>query len=117
MNTACGPRSGKPPQPAATVCAPDRHAEGPIWALMKPVRAFTVSPRTYAQAEPSHEAMRVPHPIPYQGSKRNLAPAILGYFPGGVATLIEPFAGSAALTLATAHHEVGKPIIESGWKR
>jgi DNA adenine methylase len=46
--------------------------------------------------------MKVPHPIPYQGSKRNLAPAILGYFPPGVATLIEPFAGSAAITLAAA---------------
>jgi hypothetical protein len=30
--------------------------------------------------------MRVPHPIPYQGSKRNLAPAILGYFPERVGT-------------------------------
>lgn len=46
--------------------------------------------------------MKVPHPIPYQGSKRNLAPAILGYFPQGIATLIEPFAGSAAMTLAAA---------------
>jgi DNA adenine methylase len=46
--------------------------------------------------------MKVPHPIPYQGSKRNLAPAILEYFPQDVATLIEPFAGSAAITLAAA---------------
>ena len=46
--------------------------------------------------------MKVPHPIPYQGSKRNLAPAILGYFPRHIATLIEPFAGSAAITLAAA---------------
>jgi DNA adenine methylase len=46
--------------------------------------------------------MKVPHPIPYQGSKRNLAPAILGYFPPGVAMLMEPFAGSAAITLAAA---------------
>jgi DNA adenine methylase len=46
--------------------------------------------------------MKVPHPIPYQGSKRNLAPAILGYFPPHIATLIEPFAGSAAITLAAA---------------
>ncbi len=36
---------------------------------------------------------RVPHPIPYQGSKRNLAPAILGYLPERVGTQIEPFAG------------------------
>src|ERR1700723_2680727 len=46
--------------------------------------------------------MKVPHPIPYQGSKRNLAPAILGYFPRDIATLLEPFAGSAAITLAAA---------------
>jgi DNA adenine methylase len=44
--------------------------------------------------------LRVPHPIPYQGSKRNLAADILRYFPERVATLIEPFAGSAAITLA-----------------
>jgi DNA adenine methylase len=48
------------------------------------------------------KAMRVPHPIPYQGSKRNLASAILGYVPAKVAGLIEPFAGSAAVTLAAA---------------
>jgi DNA adenine methylase len=46
--------------------------------------------------------VKTPHPIPYQGSKRNLAPAILGYFPERVGTLIEPFAGSAAITLAAA---------------
>ena len=46
--------------------------------------------------------MKVPQPFPYQGSKRNLAPAILRYFPEGVATLIEPFAGSAAITLSAA---------------
>jgi len=46
--------------------------------------------------------MRIPHPIPYQGSKRNLADRILSYFPPGVNTLIEPFAGSAAITLAAA---------------
>lgn len=44
----------------------------------------------------------VPQPFPYQGSKRRLAPAILAVFPPRVATLIEPFAGSAALTLAAA---------------
>jgi DNA adenine methylase len=45
----------------------------------------------------------VPHPIPYQGSKRRLAEAILSQFPDGrFERLIEPFAGSAALTLASA---------------
>jgi DNA adenine methylase len=46
--------------------------------------------------------VNVPHPIPYQGSKRHLAAAILDSFPDDVATLIEPFAGSAAVTLAAA---------------
>jgi DNA adenine methylase len=45
----------------------------------------------------------VPHPIPYQGSKRNIAPAILSYFPQRLDRLVEPFAGSAAISLATAH--------------
>ncbi|MFH0965874.1 MAG: DNA adenine methylase [Planctomycetota bacterium] len=52
--------------------------------------------------------MRLPHPIPYQGSKRNIAADILGYFPGQVATLIEPFAGSAAVTIAAAARELAR---------
>jgi len=48
------------------------------------------------------EGMKVPHPIPYQGSKRNLAPQILAHFPERIDTLIEPFAGSGAITLAAA---------------
>lgn len=46
--------------------------------------------------------MRVPHPIPYQGSKRGLAHAILACLPPSVERLIEPFAGSAAVSLAAA---------------
>jgi DNA adenine methylase len=48
----------------------------------------------------------VPHPIPYQGSKRNLAPLILSYFPVHVSRLVEPFAGSAAISLAAAHRRL-----------
>jgi DNA adenine methylase len=48
--------------------------------------------------------VRVPHPIPYQGSKRTLAPRILPYFPDRISRLIEPFAGSAAISLAAAYH-------------
>jgi len=48
--------------------------------------------------------MKVPHPIPYQGSKRNLAKYILPFFPQDVDTLFEPFAGSAAISIATALH-------------
>lgn len=45
----------------------------------------------------------VPHPMPYQGSKRNLAAQILNYFPRDAARLIEPFVGSAAVSLAALH--------------
>jgi DNA adenine methylase len=48
--------------------------------------------------------MKVPHPIPYQGSKRNLAKYILPFFPQDVETLFEPFAGSAAISIAAALH-------------
>jgi DNA adenine methylase len=43
-----------------------------------------------------------PHPIPYQGSKRRLAAAILAHAPARARRLIEPFAGSAAVSLAAA---------------
>ncbi|NLN02476.1 MAG: hypothetical protein GX174_11310 [Lentisphaerae bacterium] len=65
--------------------------------------------------------MNVPHPIPYQGSKRNLASAILRYFPATVETLHEPFAGSAAISLAAAAkgkanwfhiNDLNKPLID-----
>jgi DNA adenine methylase len=46
--------------------------------------------------------MRAPHPIPYQGSKRLLAPAILTYFPQNPVRLIEPFAGAAGVSIAAA---------------
>jgi len=48
--------------------------------------------------------MKLPHPIPYQGSKRNLAGEILRFFPAGFDRLIEPFCGSAAITIASAYH-------------
>jgi DNA adenine methylase len=48
--------------------------------------------------------MKLPHPIPYQGSKRNLADKILPYFPTKINKLIEPFAGSAAMTVASAYY-------------
>ena len=48
--------------------------------------------------------MKLPHPIPYQGSKRNLADQILRFFPNEFDRLIEPFAGSAAITLASSFY-------------
>lgn len=45
----------------------------------------------------------VPHPIPYQGSKRQLAHYIVSLFPAETRRLVEPFAGSAAVSLAAGH--------------
>lgn len=53
----------------------------------------------------------VPHPIPYQGSKRNLAPIIGAYTPIDVSTWYEPFAGSAAMTLWTVVHRAPRRIV------
>ncbi len=47
--------------------------------------------------------MGIPHPIPYQGSKRGLARTILSFFRETVERLIEPFAGSAAVSPAAAY--------------
>jgi len=49
---------------------------------------------------------RMPQPIPYQGSKRNIAAQILSVIPDGTHNLIEPFAGSAAISIRAAY--VGK---------
>jgi DNA adenine methylase len=54
----------------------------------------------------------VPHPIPYQGSKRRLASAILAHIPPGrFSRLVEPFAGSAAVTLAAARGQLFKSYL------
>lgn len=50
----------------------------------------------------------VPHPIPYQGSKRNLAERILSYAPRKISRLVEPFAGSAAISLAAGYRGMCK---------
>jgi DNA adenine methylase len=64
---------------------------------------------------------KIPHPIQYQGSKRNLAPVILHYVPPNVDCLIEPFAGSAAISIAAATrqlantyliNDLNKPLVE-----
>jgi DNA adenine methylase len=48
--------------------------------------------------------MYPPQPIPYQGSKRNIAKFILPFFPCRIDTLVEPFAGSAAISISSACH-------------
>ncbi|MBI2808351.1 MAG: DNA adenine methylase [Planctomycetes bacterium] len=66
-------------------------------------------------------ANNIPHPIPYQGSKRNLATDILSYCPPKIGRLVEPFAGSAAISLAAAScdraqefwiNDAHKPLID-----
>jgi DNA adenine methylase len=65
--------------------------------------------------------MKLPHPIPYQGSKRNLADKILRFFPSEFDRLIEPFVGSAAISIASAFYfkahrfvinDINKPLID-----
>jgi DNA adenine methylase len=50
-------------------------------------------------------------PIPYQGSKRSLAPRIGKLFPAVVETLYEPFAGSAAMTVYAANFNLAKHFV------
>lgn len=52
--------------------------------------------------------INVPHPFPYQGSKRGIAKYILPYFPSKVQCLIEPFCGAGAVTIAAAAHGLAK---------
>lgn len=55
-----------------------------------------------------------PHPIPYQGSKRVLAERILALVTGQkVRKLYEPFAGSAAITIAASRWGVADSFIIS----
>lgn len=46
--------------------------------------------------------MTLPQPFQYQGSKRALAPLILRYLPQNMSRLVEPFCGSAAVSIAAA---------------
>lgn len=63
----------------------------------------------------------LPHPIQYQGSKRNLALLILKFLPNKVERLIEPFAGTAAISIAASARQISqnfwindlnKPLVE-----
>lgn len=65
--------------------------------------------------------MKIPHPIQYQGSKRSLASTILRYFPDKFMRLVEPFAGTAAISIACATrgranayliNDLNKPLVE-----
>ena len=50
----------------------------------------------------------VPHPFPYQGSKRGIAKFILPHFPSDVGCLYEPFCGAGAVSIAAAAHGLAK---------
>ncbi len=52
--------------------------------------------------------MKIPHPIQYQGSKRNLAPAIIKYIPNNADRIVEPFAGTGAISIACASAGIAK---------
>jgi DNA adenine methylase len=67
----------------------------------------------------------VPHALPYQGSKRALAHAIVPMLPTDIDALVEPFCGSAAVavgalyaraTPAVVLRDVNRPLIEL-WRR
>lgn len=64
---------------------------------------------------------KIPHIVQYQGSKRILAPQILQYMPQKFNRLIEPFAGMAAISIATAYegrtdsfmiNDLNKPLVD-----
>jgi len=65
---------------------------------------------------PEHERAgieRIPHAIPYQGSKRRLAPVISRYFPEKIARMYEPFSGSAAMSIYCAYHDLAERFVIS----
>ena len=56
---------------------------------------------------------RLPHPIPYQGSKRRLAPLIAPHIPQAIDVWFEPFVGSGAMTIWAAHHKMADRYVIS----
>lgn len=53
----------------------------------------------------------LPHPIPYQGSKRKLAPVIATYLPDEIEVFYEPFCGSAAMTIYAANKRMARRFV------
>ncbi|MCE7990123.1 MAG: DNA adenine methylase [Caldilinea sp. CFX5] len=51
---------------------------------------------------------KLPQPIPYQGSKRGIAPQILKFLPPDLERFVEPFAGSAALSIAASYGKLAQ---------
>ena len=59
----------------------------------------------------THPFVAVPQAMPYQGSKRRIAKKILEYFPDEMRRVVEPFAGSAAISV----HAVANRRVERVW--
>lgn len=57
------------------------------------------------------ELSSIPHILPYQGSKRKLAERILSLAPSHRHRLIEPFAGSAAVTVHAAYRNLAEHYV------
>ena len=57
------------------------------------------------------QQMAIPHPFPYQGSKRGIARHILAHFPRDVDCLIEPFCGSGAISSCYCRARARKAIL------
>ena len=76
-------------------CSPGRRSAAPGGPPRPAARAFVV----------------VPQAMPYQGSKRRIAQEILGHFPAAVKRVVEPFAGSAAISV----HAVANLGVERIW--
>lgn len=56
--------------------------------------------------------IKIPHPIPYQGSKRKISPAVFSFIRGReYDVLYEPFAGSGAFTLYAATHGLARRYV------
>ena len=70
----------------------------------RPSRASRVAPDWRGDATPAVRCgnMNAPQPFQYQGSKRNLALRILDHMPHKMDRLVEPFAGSGAISIACA---------------
>ena len=53
-----------------------------------------------------YTTLSIPHPFPYQGSKRSIARYILPYFPSDVKNLVEPFCGAGAVSIAACAYRL-----------
>ena len=60
---------------------------------------------------PAQPFLTIPQVMPYQGSKRRIAKYILKYFPDRIERMVEPFAGSAAISV----HAVVNLKVEKVW--